>query len=442
LKYYTEGTGTASEGTASIDIITADYTTFNRFDATPGEGYILTGVKDFATGNYTEADQKPNSYFFQVVDTPTLSTVSSLFLQNNASEGYSQLNVVGTTKQTILNLDPSTSNGGTFFKQQSTVGPDYAFVEVNSTSMDLEVSSGTNTTNVSISDNFLALTPDNGTSTFTFYGTPLKSTGLLEVAGDSLVKYTQTEWTSVGFDASTLITKGYIDYLGLSASSLHKVLGVGNTSSLTIELEGFTSSSTTPAYSFQSFSQSGIYHAYQHPFTSRVGIAVSGATSGLFKNGGLAVQDGVSGQPGYHFINDVDTGIFRSATNELSISVGGLTAATFFVGSSRAGIKTPVYSTIVSSNVSVSGTFTQSLSDANNYTYTLTGNTTFSYSNPTQSVYNFLVKAGTYSFTLDAASNWQTVGATALGFTGSFVMSAIYDGTDMWVSTVRNYQSY
>jgi hypothetical protein len=53
-----------------------------------------------------------------------------------------------------------------------------------------------------------------------------------------------------------------------------------------------------------------------------------------------------------------------------------------------------------------------------------------------------MIKAGTYSFSLNSASNWQTVGATALGYTGSFVMSAIYDGSDMWVSTIRNYQSY
>ena len=116
---------------------------------------------------------------------------------------------------------------------------------------------------------------------------------------------------------------------GLSNIGLQKVLEIGNTSSLDIELEGFTSSSTTPPYTFQNFTQSGMYHAYQHPNISRVGIAVAGATSGIFKDGGLAVQDGVLLQPGYHFINDIDTGIFRSGTNELSISCGGVTASTF-----------------------------------------------------------------------------------------------------------------
>jgi hypothetical protein len=92
-------------------------------------------------------------------------------------------------------------------------------------------------------------------------------------------------------------------------------------------------------------------------------------------------------------------------------------------------------------NSSVSGTFTQSLI-SNTYIYTLTGNTTFNYSGGTYATYNFLVKAGTYSFTLGTPSNWLTPGATALGFTGSFVMSAIYDGTDMWIAATKNYLSY
>ena len=92
-------------------------------------------------------------------------------------------------------------------------------------------------------------------------------------------------------------------------------------------------------------------------------------------------------------------------------------------------------------NSSVSGTFTQSLT-SNTYIYTLSGNTTFNYTNATYSTYNFVVKAGTFSFTLNSAGAWQTVGATGLGFTGSFIMSAIYDGVDMWVSTVKNYSAF
>ena len=142
--------------------------------------------------------------------------------------------------------------------------------------------------------------------------------------------------------------------------------------------------------------------------------------------------------PSITFVNDVDTGIFNAGANQVAISAGGATAATFY----NAGVNSPMYSSNVAINTSVSGTFTQSLASSNNYAYTLTGNTTFNYSSATTSVYNFVIKAGTYSFTLGTPSNWQTVGATGLGFTGSFVMSAIYDGTDMWIATTKNYQSY
>ncbi len=90
---------------------------------------------------------------------------------------------------------------------------------------------------------------------------------------------------------------------------------------------------------------------------------------------------------------------------------------------------------------SISGTYTQSL-DYQQYIYNLTSNvTSFRYTNPNISTYNFLINAGTYSFTLGTGSYFKTVGATALGFTGSFVMSGNYDGSIMWISTIKNYSN-
>lgn len=85
----------------------------------------------------------------------------------------------------------------------------------------------------------------------------------------------------------------------------------------------------------------------------------------------------------------------------------------------------------------ISGSYTQAL-DKQQYVYNLSGNTEFGYSSPNVSTYNFLVNAGTYSFTL-TTGQFKTVGATALSYTASFVMSGVYDGTRMWVSTVQNY---
>jgi hypothetical protein len=88
-------------------------------------------------------------------------------------------------------------------------------------------------------------------------------------------------------------------------------------------------------------------------------------------------------------------------------------------------------------NAAVTGTFTQSLT-SNTYIYTLTGDTVFDYSNATYSVYNFVVNAGTHSFDLATASNFKTPDGNNLGLTGSFIMSSIYDGTDMIVVSQEN----
>jgi collagen type VII alpha len=182
-------------------------------------------------------------------------------------------------------------------------------------------------------------------------------------------------------------------------------------------------------------SNTGIYNV----FGGELQILSNNFVSAYFANRQILLNTGATQTaPAIAFSGDADTGIFRPGANQLSISANGQVAATFY----DAGINSPMFSGAVSANTSVSGSFTQSLANSNNFAYTLTGNTTFDYSNATQSVYNFVIKAGTYSFTLGTASNWQTVGATALGFTGSFIMSAIYDGTDMWVATTKNYQSY
>jgi hypothetical protein len=91
-------------------------------------------------------------------------------------------------------------------------------------------------------------------------------------------------------------------------------------------------------------------------------------------------------------------------------------------------------------NSTVTGTFTQSLT-SNTYIYTLTGNTTFNYSNATYSVYNFIINAGTYSFNLATSSGFKTPDGANLGLTGSFVMSGIYNGTDMFIAVSENYIS-
>jgi len=171
------------------------------------------------------------------------------------------------------------------------------------------------------------------------------------------------------------------------------------------------------------------------------GINGEDGTSGIDGTSGV---DGTSGTSGTSAVGTSGTSGTSGVDGTSGISGDKTLAETLAIGNESGTYSiglTFAYQTSPLINSSVTGTFTQSLT-SNTYIYTITGDTIFNYDSATYATYNFLVKSGTYSFTLGSASNWQTPGATALGFTGSFVMSTIYDGTDMWVAATKNYLSY
>jgi hypothetical protein len=90
-------------------------------------------------------------------------------------------------------------------------------------------------------------------------------------------------------------------------------------------------------------------------------------------------------------------------------------------------------------SATISGAYSVDLSTGNIFQFNLSGNTTLNYTNPEKSTFNFLIKGGTHSLTLGTASNWLTPDGDNLGLTGSFVVSGIYDGTDMWIASQENY---
>jgi hypothetical protein len=93
-------------------------------------------------------------------------------------------------------------------------------------------------------------------------------------------------------------------------------------------------------------------------------------------------------------------------------------------------------------SATISGTPTIDLSQGNNHVLNLSGNVTaFDYSNAEKSTYNFIVNAGTFSFDLATSSNFKTPNGDNLGLTGSFIMSGIYDGSDMFIAVSENYIS-
>jgi hypothetical protein len=89
----------------------------------------------------------------------------------------------------------------------------------------------------------------------------------------------------------------------------------------------------------------------------------------------------------------------------------------------------------------ISGAYTCDLSTSNNFALNLSGGVTFSFSNAKKSTYNFVINAGANTFNLATSAGFKTPDGANLGLTGSFVMSGIYDGTDMFIAVSENYIS-
>jgi hypothetical protein len=92
-------------------------------------------------------------------------------------------------------------------------------------------------------------------------------------------------------------------------------------------------------------------------------------------------------------------------------------------------------------SASISGAYTCDLSASNNFALTLTGNATFSFSGAKKSTYNFVINAGTHTFNLATSAGFKTPDGANLGLTGSFIMSGIYDGSNMFIAVSENYIS-
>jgi hypothetical protein len=81
----------------------------------------------------------------------------------------------------------------------------------------------------------------------------------------------------------------------------------------------------SPNISFQGDLDTGIYS----PGDNLLAISTGGVTSSLFTSAGIKLPDGSSATPSISFLSDTDTGLFRTTTNELAITAGGVRKAVF-----------------------------------------------------------------------------------------------------------------
>lgn len=87
-------------------------------------------------------------------------------------------------------------------------------------------------------------------------------------------------------------------------------------------------------------------------------------------------------------------------------------------------------------SATISGTHSVDLSTGNIFKFNLSGDTVLNYTNAQKGSYTFLINKSFYDFELGTASNWLS--NDTKDYTGELIISAIYDGQDMWVSKKGN----
>jgi hypothetical protein len=210
-------------------------------------------------------------------------------------------------------------------------------------------------------------------------------------------------------------------------------------------IEVLDGSATTPSISFISDTDTGIYR----PAVNQLGFSINGAIAGRFAtNSGVASfagEDGTVARPGIGFYGDLDTGIYRPATNQVAISAGGANAAVF--GATNSITNRTYFEKAVNHypvvNATVTGTYTVDMSLSNVFNLTLTGNTTLDYSNQSEGSYILLVKQdGTGGRSLSFASGGKFIGATAVSIgtasNAKSVIQLIHIGTQSIVTYQTN----
>ena len=131
-----------------------------------------------------------------------------------------------------------------------------------------------------------------------------------------------------GNDTDTGVYRVSADALGFSTAGTLRA-SVTNSGLVVAGTVGTDAgSAASPSHFFNADPNTGMYLAG----TNLIGISAAGGQSveiaqTYFRSyGQMQTQNGHAGGPGYAFTTDGDTGMFRSATNQLSFSVGGTEA--------------------------------------------------------------------------------------------------------------------
>jgi len=282
----------------------------------------------------------------------------------------------------------------------------------------------------------------NFATTGTSSGTKFIPTGGTATGNGMFLATTNTlGFSTNGTQAMTLDASGN---LGVGTTSPSDTLGYGRA----IDVQSTTGAAI---YLRDSDNPTGQYSAIA--FDGNAGVnnlnIINSTTTGpirLFTNGSERAQitsggqfamsaDGTAAAPAISRSSDLDTGIFFPAANELAFAVNGVEELRI----TSAGFTRPVaYADTVSALGNTGTATTINLLNANVFTATLTGNCTFTLSNP--------IATGSSSFTL-ILTNDGTAGRTVAWSGGSFVFpggasalsrTTTANAVDVWVFFTPN----
>lgn len=131
------------------------------------------------------------------------------------------------------------------------------------------------------------------------YATPTALVGLSAIAGVAT--------TVMRSDAAPALNQGIVPtWTGIHTFSLRTLFADG-----TVLL---------PGLSFGSDTDTGFYRVG----ANSLGVAVAGALAAAFNSTNFQVTDGSAGAPSLTFLNDTDTGLYRGGTNDIRLAVGGV----------------------------------------------------------------------------------------------------------------------
>lgn len=136
-------------------------------------------------------------------------------------------------------------------------------------------------------------------------------------------------------DSDTGIYRSTTNTLALATGGTQRVTLDTTSLASTLPFYAPNGSISAPAYTFSSDTNTGIYGSGSDAILFTAGGVSQGYfnTSGFtVENGSAYLQYGTAANPGLRFLNDPDTGIYRSNTDEISWATGGLQRFTVATG--------------------------------------------------------------------------------------------------------------